>query len=269
MKPNRSVTTLRTLLLTSALPTLALANITDVVETGGDNEATDTIAARWTGVTWNVTVANEPVAGLTVGTPFTAGVFADEVPAFVDRNHQWTAASPTLPIPGYLLGGEYILSGNDNRDNAAYRLDVTVSERSVVYMLIDDRMGDGDNLNPPNYPNWTADRTGDSIPDMQWIATEGWVPVKTGANRHANPEWPDHIGIDEGADGAGSGEGVNQWASIYMKVFDAGTFSLGAPDNNSQNMYGVVVAPVPEPSTWALFGLGGLALLAGRRFLKI
>ena len=32
-------------------PILALPVITNVVETGGDNEATDTITAKWTGTT--------------------------------------------------------------------------------------------------------------------------------------------------------------------------------------------------------------------------
>jgi hypothetical protein len=223
----------------------ALPVITDVVETGGDNEATDTITAKWTGVTWDRTVANEPTAGA-VGTPFTCPVFGEEVPAFVDRNHQWTGATPTLLIPRYLLGGEYIMSGNDNRDNPDYRLDVTINKKSFVYMLVDDRLGDASNANPPNFPDWTADRTGDGNPDMRWIVDEGWQPVKTGHNRHGNPDWPDHIGVDEGADGAGPGQGVNQWSSIYVKVFDPGTFTIAQPDNNGQNMYGAVVVPYPE-----------------------
>lgn len=240
-----------TLLLGAPASLRALPVIVDVVETGGDDERDaegnpfDTIVAKWTGVTWNRTVANEPTTGA-VGTPFTCGFFGEEVPAFVDRNHEWTGATPTLLIPKYLLGGEYIMSGNDNRDNPSYSLQVTIAKKSFVYMLIDDRMGDGDNANPPNHPNWTGDRSGDGVPDMQWIVDEGWTPVKTGHNRHGNPDWPDHIGVDESADGAGPGQGVNQWSSIYLKVFDAGTFTLGAPDNSGQNMYGAVVVPYPE-----------------------
>ena len=33
------------------------------------------------------------------------------------------------------------MSGNDNRDNASYRLDVTVDTPSTAYMLIDNRLG--------------------------------------------------------------------------------------------------------------------------------
>ncbi|MBK9139061.1 MAG: hypothetical protein IPM17_09915 [Verrucomicrobia bacterium] len=226
--------------------TWAFPVITDVVETGGDDEPTDTIVAKWTGVTFEATVAGEPIPGIAVGTPFTVPFFGEEVPAYVDRNHQWTGATPTLLIPQYLLGGEYIMSGNDNRDNPSYTLDVTISKKSFVYLLIDDRLGDGSNANPPNYPDWSLTRTGAAEPDMRWVVDEGWQPVKTGHNRHGNPDWPDHIGVDEGADGAGPGQGVNQWSSIYMKVFEAGTFQIKQPDNNGQNMYGVVVVPYPE-----------------------
>lgn len=224
----------------------ALPIITNVAESGGDNEATDTIPAKWTGVTFPVSVNNEPRPGLTIGQTYAVGLFGDEVPAFVDRNHEWTAATPTIPIPKYLVGGEYIMSGNDNRDNAEYLLDVTISKKAFVYMLIDDRLGDASNANPPNFPDWTATRTGAPGADMAWIIEDGWQPMKTGANRHGNPDWPDHIGMDEGADGAGSGQGVNQWSSIYMKVFEAGTFQIKAPNNNGQNMYGAVVVPYPE-----------------------
>jgi hypothetical protein len=172
-----------------------------------------------------------------------------EVPAYVDRAHQWTGASPTLLLPDYLLGGEYIMSGNDNRDNGAYQLDITVAAPSYVYMLVDDRLGDASNSNPPNWPDWTADRTGDGLPDMAWLIEQGWEPVKTGLNRWNDPEWPDHIGVDEGADGAGPGQGVNQWSSVYVKVVEAGTFSIYQPNNNGQNMYGVVIKTLPGSVT--------------------
>lgn len=224
----------------------ALPLITNVVETGGDNEATDTVPAKWTGVTFVNGVANEPVNGTAADAPYTVGLFGEDVPMFVDRNHQWNGATTTLPIPKYLEGGEYILSGNDNRDNAEYSLAITISEASYVYMLIDDRLGDASNANPPNFPDWTLDRTGDGLPDMAWIVEEGWQPMKTGANRFGNPDWPDHIGADEGGDGVGAGNGINQWASIYVKRFPAGTFTIGAPNNNGQNMYGVVIKAVPR-----------------------
>jgi hypothetical protein len=221
----------------SAVP--GLAAIINVVETGGDNEATDTITAKWTGQTWPISVANEPFPGATVGGSYTTGVFGNEAPAFVDRNHRYlNDAANMLTIPAYLAGQPYIMSGNDNRDNANYRLDVTVDTPSTAYILIDNRMSAStdatDNADPP-----TFDAT-----HMQWIVDQGWIATNNGLNRTKNPAVPDEVALDEGADGT-----INQWYSVYRKNFSAGTFSLLQPDNAGQNMYGVVVAAIPEPTT--------------------
>jgi hypothetical protein len=230
--------------------------ITNVVETGGDNEATDTIPAKWTGTTFPVSVANEPIPGATIGQNYTVGTFGHNAPSFVDRNHRYLDDVPNnLPVPAYLTGAEYIMSGNDNRDNnPAYRLDVSVSAPVTAYMLIDNRMSastDGaDNLDPP-----TFDAT-----HMQWILDDGWTATNNGLNRTQDPLRPDEVGIDEGADG-----GINQWYSVYQKSFPAGVFSVFQPDNANQNMYGVVVVAIPEPAT--LFLMTGIAasLVALRR----
>ena len=214
-------------------------NITSVVETGGDDEPTDTITAKWTGQTFNRTVDNEPTAGA-IGEPFTVPTFGNEAPAFVDRNHRYsnhfeTSTPPDFTIPNYLIGGEYIMSGNDNRDNAGYRLDVTVANPSTVYMLIDNRLG-GNNADPPTFGP-TA---------MQWILDEGWAATANGLNRLGDPNVPDEVPIDEGAD-----NGINQWFSVYQRNVPAGMFSLLQPDNAGQNMYGVVILPaVPQRPTW-------------------
>ncbi len=233
-----------------ALPAWA-ANISNVVETGGDNEATDTIAAKWTGVTWQVTVDNEPIPGALIGQDYTAGTFGDLAPSFVDRNHRYVSdVAGNLPLPSYLVGQEYILSGNDNRDNASYRLDVTVAAPSTVYMLIDNRLSDANNATPP-----TFDAT-----HMQWILDQGWTATANGMNRTSDVNVPDEVAFDEGADGT-----VNQWYSVYSKEVDAGTFSLFQADNAGQNMYGVVVAPIPEPTSLALGLCGALGFWAFRR----
>lgn len=228
--------------------------ITEVIETGGDNEATDTILAKWSGQTWSVTMANEPVPGLIVGDQYTAGIFGSGAPAFVDRNHRYLDdVANNLPVPGYLVGFEYIMAGNDNRDNASYRLDVTVNSPVTVYMLIDNRLSDGDNTTPP-----TFDAT-----HMQWIVDGAWSPTANGFNRSKNPSAPDEVAIDESADGT-----INQWYSIYYKNVDAGTFSLYQADNAGRNMYGAVLAPIPEPSTLALMSLGAIGVLILNRVRK-
>jgi hypothetical protein len=129
------------------------------------------------------------------------------------------------------------MSGNDNRDNAQYQLDVTLTVPASVYMLIDNRLGAvADNTTPPQF-----DAT-----HMQWILDEGWAATANGLNRAGDPALPDEVPIDEGADG-----GINQWYSVYEKIYPAGTFSLLQADNGGQNMYGVVIKPtdgtLPDP----------------------
>lgn len=243
----------------------AVPNITSVVETGGDNEPTDTIVAQFTGSTFVSGIANEPINPSGAGDSYTVGLFGHRAPAFVDRNHAYIdaplgttlAGGITLPvgvpIPPYLVGGEYIMSGNDNRDNANYLLNVTVAEESLVFMLIDNRLSDGSNENPPTF----------GPTSMQWILDEGWAPIISGNNHLGTLDRPDEVGIDEGADGS-----LNQWYSVYANVFPAGTFALHQADNAGRNMYGVVVVPtgvVPEPGTMTLAALGLSTLLLSRR----
>jgi hypothetical protein len=212
--------------------------IANVVEIGGDNELTDTVPATWTDQTFSNGIVGEFLD------PYTVPPFGEDVPAYVDRIHHWNGATTTLPIPPYLAGAEYIMSGNDNRDNIPYQLDITLSESAYVYLLVDDRLGDTSNENPPNHPDWTIDANSDGLPDMGWVVTDDWQPVINGLNRFSNPAWPDQVGVDEGGDGVGPGVGINQWASIYVKQLPAGTFSIYEADNPGRNMYGVVVSRV-------------------------
>ncbi len=229
---------------------MSAETITNVVETGGDNEATDTIAAKWTGQSWAVTVANEPVPGLAVGAIYTAGLFGDLAPTYVDRNHRYVNnAANNLPIPAYLVGGDYIMSGNDNRDNTGYRLDVSVSTSVRVYMLIDNRLSDGSSANPP-----TFDGT-----HMQWILDQQWNLTTAGLNRSANPGVPDEVSLDESSDGD-----IDNYFSVYWKDYPAGTFSLLQADNAGRNMYGVVVQTVPEPATVVMLFSAAVMACLGR-----
>jgi hypothetical protein len=187
-----------------------------------------------------VSVANEPIPGATVGQNYTVGLFGNQAPGFVDRNHRYSdhvgGATPTdFKIPEYLIGKQYIMTGNDNRDNnPGYRLDVTVDGPSAVYMLIDNRLGDpnSSNADPPSFGSTK----------MQWILDQNWMPTSNGLNRTASTAVPDEVPFDEGAD-----NDIDQWFSVYQKIVPAGTFSLFQPDNGGQNMYGVVVAASGPP----------------------
>ena len=70
-----------------------------VIETGGDNEATDTVAAKWTGVTFVSGVANEQLRNTPADASYTVGLFGNGVPCFVDRNHTFVHASDTVLMP--------------------------------------------------------------------------------------------------------------------------------------------------------------------------
>lgn len=236
------------------LPALSAANILNVVETGGDNEPTDTITAKWTGVTFNTTIANEPTLNTPVGTSYTVGTFGSGAPAFIDRAHRYLddpgTGGPALPVPAYLTGLEYVMSGNDNRENPSYRLDITLASPSVMYLLVDNRLSDANSANPP-----TFDAT-----HMQWVLDQGWKATSHGLNRAGNVGVPDEVGFDEGADGT-----INQWYSVYEKSVPGGTFSVFQADNAGQNMYGVAVAAIPEPGTVAMTALGIVGVLMQRR----
>ncbi len=97
---------------------------------------------------------------------------------------------------------------------------------------------------------------------MQWILDQGWIATSNGLNRFANPAVPDEVPLDEGGDNS-----VQNWFSVYRKDVPAGTFSLFQADNAGQNMYGVVVVAIPEPSTIALLGfaVAGMVLVIRRR----
>ncbi len=193
--------------------------IANVVETGGYNEATDTIVAQWTGQTFVNGVANEPVKATAADAPYTVGYMGHKAPAFVDREHAWFSSTPALPIPPYLVNQEYLMIGNDNRDRDSFQLDITVNAPAVAYLLFDERM---------------------ALP--AWVADNGWVPVKTGQNRAGDFSQPDELGLDEGAN-----NDINSYFAVYAKAVPAGSFSMYERGGSGNNMYGVVIGNNPRP----------------------
>ena len=62
--------------------------------------------------------------------------------AYTDRNHEWNELPAGLP---QLLGAEYIMTGNDDRDDPDLQITVTLSQKATLYMFLDSRIA-GDNV---------------------------------------------------------------------------------------------------------------------------
>ena len=140
---------------------------------------------------------------------------ADGVPCFVDRTHQYTE------VPDALLGADYILTANDDKDNPNHEIDVTLTQDVTLYLILDNRMGgsgvgSGEGLDP--------DLGGAG---MNWVTDLGFED--TGLD----------IAIDEGGDGS-----IDRWSSAFALPVSAGTITLFAQnDGGGRNMYGVAAAP--------------------------
>jgi hypothetical protein len=240
--------------LLPALPAVALPLITQVVETGGWNELTDTITARFTGQTFTNGIPGEFFH------PYTVPPFGEEVPCYVDRVHEYNGGT-TAGLPAYLVGGEYILIGNDNRDRPAFALDVTVSAPVTVHLLIDNRLTDSNSSNPPEngapLASWTR---------MTWVGTDGFAAVKTGANRAGDPNLPDEVGIDESGDGTGPGVSIQNWYSVYSRAVPAGTFRLKEENQPGQTIYGVVITGAGHQGLTWISPAPGTSLRVGQAY---
>jgi hypothetical protein len=132
---------------------------------------------------------------------------------YVDRAHQYKS------VPAYLIGAEYVMTANDDKDNGNHELDVTLSEAVTVYLFLDNRL----------QPSGTGSGTGQGVnPDlsgMPWVVTMGFTD--TGND----------IAIDEAGNGT-----IDRWSSVFSKKFPAGTITLkGDPQGYGGNMYGVAV----------------------------
>jgi len=137
---------------------------------------------------------------------------AEDALVFVDRTHQYN------DIPAFLLGAEYIILANDNKNQGTYELDVTVSQNCTIYVFVDNRMGGaagGKGVAPV-------------ITGMPWLTTRGFVD--TGED----------IGVDESGDGD-----IDQYSSVFALAVKPGTVTIGGcTQGHGGNMLGVaVVAP--------------------------
>ncbi|MCF7975137.1 MAG: discoidin domain-containing protein [Phycisphaerae bacterium] len=136
---------------------------------------------------------------------------ADGELTFVDRVHVY------MDMPDYLIGADYVMTANDNKNWSAYELDITFSRPATLFVFVDNRMG-GAAGGLDVAPN---------IDGMSWLTDMGFIDTD------------DDIGIDEGADG-----GINQYYSIFALDVSAGTVTIfGNTEGHGGNMLGVAAIP--------------------------
>ncbi len=155
------------------------------------------------GVYWTGEIFNHP----NEGDDFEVGLLDEDVPFFTDRTHEYNGVDDvyTLEEVG-LVGAEIVMFPNDNKDVQGYEVEITLAQTVDAYFFEDQRHA----VVPP------------------WLEENGWV-------------WTGHeIGIDEGGDGVGPGQGINQRFWVWKKAdVPAGILTTYDPMSPGQNMYGV------------------------------
>jgi hypothetical protein len=157
------------------------------------------------------------------GTHDTGQTYNEEVLAYTDRTHQHNGAT-VAGLPVELVGGDYVMTANNARDNASYELMVTLKLSASMYVLWDSRLLGA-------IPAWFTDGAGLDFVDTGIFA-----------------------GIDEGGDGIGPGQGINQTFSVFIAqdttnanstTLPVGIYSFFERGGPGNNMYAVVAtAPV-------------------------
>jgi hypothetical protein len=154
--------------------------------------------------------------------------FRDDCRAYVDRLHEWNGVDGR-GLPPFLVGGDYVMTFNDDKIATDISIAVTLTSSANVYVLIDDR-----------------------VPPAEWLKRDF---VDTG--------WD--VGADEGYDGRdiqtanGAGQSIDHMYSVWQrKVPRPDTIVLGPLGNEQftkpardveRSMYGIVVTPLKQLAT--------------------
>jgi len=153
--------------------------------------------------------------------------FDEESLTFSDRTHQHNGAAfdnegnlstngtQIIDLPDYLVGGDYIRFANNARDNNPYSAFVEADGVTTWYLLVDNRLdGIAGNRNSPNSTDPVLGGT------LQWVIDDGWQRVNTNISPNGQA---DYTGVDEGGNGFGPGQGLNQFYSVYSLTSDSVT----------------------------------------------
>ena len=135
--------------------------------------------------------------------------------AFDDDGNLSTSGTQIIVLPDYLVGGDYIRFANNARDNNPYSAFVEADATTTWYLLVDNRLDAV--AGNKNSPNSTDPVLGGNL---QWIIDDGWQRVNTGISPNGQA---DYTGVDEGGNGFGPGQGLNQFYSVYSLTGDSVT----------------------------------------------
>lgn len=164
---------------------------------------------------------NSPSESLSKFYRIIRGGLAEDVPAFVDRNHEWNGVG-SGGIPECLNGIEYVMTFNDDKFVEGFQMSVEMSRPASLYVFMSDR-----------------------VPVPDWLRADF---VDTGLK----------VGLDEASSrfkprlttAIGPGRSIDTTFSVWRRdVAEPSTVVLGgvapAADRAGFNMYGLAAAALP------------------------
>jgi len=153
---------------------------------------------------------------------------------YSDRTYPW------INTPVGMKGMEYVPTFNDDKASSEIMVNyaVTIGEPAVLWMTCDDRI-------PAEWAEVLSQA------EAVWLATHTWAAPGTFVDSTMD------VFIQESAT-------TNRRMSVWMTTqpLAAGTYVFGLQPSG-KNFY--TIGAVPEPTTIALLGFGGLALLRRKR----
>ncbi len=148
------------------------------------------------------------------------GPLVDGALAYADRPHVYRQ------IPEPLVGAQYVLMSNKDRDNPNHELHVTIGQPGTLYLLIDNRVGTNKSSQtlPPNL----------EAAAMTWVTDMGFADTSM------------DVAIDENADGS-----IDNYYSVFARPVTPGPNDIILKAQND---------PVPSPGYRSMYGVAAMGL---------